>query len=141
MRCRAWLRFAGYGGIELTHRVHPTADAPCESRSSWSGRRRLVVVSGPIASGKSTLASELADLLRSAGEAVAVVGLDTIAEMALPTLDDWTWAHEIHGQVVGGWLATPIPTVIAEGTGTQAEVERMLQHVPSDVELVCGCSS
>ena len=93
-------------------------------------------MSGPIASGKSTLASELADLLRSAGEAVAVVGLDTIAEMALPTLDDWTWAHEIHGQVVGGWLATPIPTVIAEGTGTQAEVERMLQHVPSDVSVL-----
>ncbi len=92
-------------------------------------------MSGPIASGKSTLASELADLLRSEGEAVAVVGLDTIAEMALPTLDDWTWAHEIHGQVVGGWLATPIPTVIAEGTGTQAEVERMLQHVPSDVSV------
>jgi hypothetical protein len=69
------------------------------------------------------------------GEAVAVVGLDTIAEMALPTLDDWTWAHEIHGQVVGAWLATPIPTVIAEGTGTQAEVEQVLRHVPSDVQV------
>jgi energy-coupling factor transporter ATP-binding protein EcfA2 len=98
-------------------------------------RRQVVVVSGPIASGKSTLATELADLLRSAGEAVAVVGLDSIAEMALPTLDDWTWAHDIQGQVVGGWLATAIPTVIAEGPATQTEVEQVLRHVPSDVTV------
>ena len=74
--------------------------------------------------------------MRSAGEAVAVVGLDIIVEMALPTLDDWTWAHEIHGQVIGGWVATPIPTVIAEGTETQAEVEQVLRHVASDVSVL-----
>lgn len=96
-------------------------------------RRRLVLIIGPIASGKSTLAGEVADQLRAAGEAVAVVGLDTIAEMALPTLPDWAWAHDIHGQVVAAWLATPIPTVIAEGPASQTEVEELLRHVPEDV--------
>jgi energy-coupling factor transporter ATP-binding protein EcfA2 len=79
--------------------------------------RRLVLIAGPIASGKSTLADTLAGKLRSGGRAVVVVGLDTVAEMALPTLPDWTWAHEVHGQLVGAWLEKPIHTVIAEGLG------------------------
>ncbi len=96
----------------------------------------MVVVIGPIASGKSTLASELAGLLRAAGEAVAVVGLDTVAEMALPTLDDWAWAHDIHGQIVAAWLATPTTTVIAEGLETPTEVNQLMSHVPSDVSVL-----
>ncbi len=98
-------------------------------------QRRLVVVIGPIAAGKSTLASELAGLLRGAGESVAIVGLDTVAEMALPTLDDWTWAHDIHGQLVAAWLATPLTMVIAEGPETPAEVDLLMSHVPSDVSV------
>jgi chloramphenicol 3-O-phosphotransferase len=113
-----------------------TGDVMGEVASARSVRRRLIVVSGPIASGKSTLAAKLADLLRSAGESVALVGLDTVAEMALPTLDDWAWAHEVHGQVVGGWLATPISTVIAEGPATPAEVEQLLRYVPCGVSVL-----
>jgi energy-coupling factor transporter ATP-binding protein EcfA2 len=112
------------------------SDAPVDPRAERQVRARLVVVIGPIASGKSTLAAEIADLLRSKGDAVAVVGLDTIAEMALPTLDDWSWAHEIHGKVVGAWLTTPMRTVIAEGPATQAEVEQVLHHVPGDVSVL-----
>ena len=97
--------------------------------------RRLVLIIGPIASGKSTLATTLAEKLRSSGEAVAVVGLDTVAEMALPTLADWTWAHEVHGQLVGAWLEKPIPTVIAEGPETPEEVEQIMRHVGSDVSV------
>jgi energy-coupling factor transporter ATP-binding protein EcfA2 len=114
----------------------PPPDAPGGSGAACSARRRLVVVSGPIASGKSTLAAELARLLRSAGESVAVVGLDTVAEMALPTLDDWAWAREIYGQVVRAWLKTPISTVIAEGTAIPSEVGELLGHVPRDVRVV-----
>ena len=97
--------------------------------------RRLVLIIGPIASGKSTLADTLAHKLRSSGEAVTVVGLDTVAEMALPTLGDWTWAHEVHGQLVGAWLETPIPTVIAEGPETPEEVELIMRHVGPDVSV------
>ena len=98
--------------------------------------RRLVLIIGPIASGKSTLANTLADKLRSSGEAVAVVGLDTVAEMALPTLAEWTWAHEVHGQLVGAWLEKPIPTVIAEGPETPEEIEQIMRHVGSDVSVL-----
>lgn len=98
--------------------------------------RRLVLIIGPIASGKSTLANTVADKLRSSGEAVAVVGLDSVAEMALPTLADWTWAHEVHGQLVGAWLEKPIPTVIAEGPETPEEIEQIMRHVRSDVSVL-----
>lgn len=95
--------------------------------------RRLILIIGPIASGKSTLADTLAHKLRSSGEAVTVVGLDTVAEMALPTLADWTWAHGVHGQLVGAWLETPIPTVIAEGPETPEEIGQIMRHVAPDV--------
>lgn len=97
---------------------------------------RLVLIIGPIASGKTTLANDLAAGLRSLGEAVAVIGLDTVAEMALPTLDDWTWAHEIHGQLVGAWLGTPIPTVIAEGPETPAEIAQIMRYVDRDTRVL-----
>jgi energy-coupling factor transporter ATP-binding protein EcfA2 len=94
-----------------------------------------VLIVGPIASGKSTLANTLADKLRSDGHAVVVVGLDTVAEMALPTLADWTWAHEVHGQLVGAWLEKPIHTVIAEGPETPGEIEQIMRHVGPDVSV------
>lgn len=97
--------------------------------------RRLVLIIGPIASGKSTLADTLAGKLRGSGEAVAVVGLDTVAEMALPTLTDWNLAHEVHGQLVGAWLEKPIPTVIAEGPATPEEIEQIMRHVGPDVSV------
>ena len=104
-------------------------------RDNGRQTRRLVLIIGPIASGKSTLADTLAGILRSSGEAVVVVGLDTVAEMALPTLADWSWAHEVHGQLVGAWLEKPIPTVIAEGPETPGEIEQILRHVGSGVSV------
>jgi hypothetical protein len=90
---------------------------------------RLIVIVGPIAAGKSTLAAEVALRLRARGESVAVVGLDSVADMALPTLD-WAWAHEVHGQLVGAWLATPVRTVVAEGPGTPAELDHVRRYLP-----------
>lgn len=90
----------------------------------------LVLIIGPIASGKSTLAAVVARQLREAGEAVAVVGLDTIAEMALPSLANWDWAKDIHARTVEAWLRTPVRTVIAEGPSDPAEVDRVLRRVP-----------
>lgn len=95
----------------------------------------LVVVVGPIAAGKSTLAAEVGRRLRARGESVAVVGLDSVAEMALPGLD-WDWAHEVHGQLVRAWLTTPVDTVVAEGPSTREELDRLLQSVPGDVEVL-----
>lgn len=82
------------------------------------------------------MADTLADRLRSDGHAAVVVGLDTVAEMALPTLADWTWAHEVHGQLVGAWLEKPVHTVIAEGPETPAEIEQIMRHVGPEVSVL-----
>ena len=99
------------------------------------GRPRLVVIVGPIAAGKSTLAAEVGRRLRERGESVAVVGLDTVAEMAQPTVD-WDWVHEVHAQLVGAWLATAVRTVVAEGPSTPAELDLLMRCVPGDVAVL-----
>ncbi|ACQ81005.1 hypothetical protein Bcav_2760 [Beutenbergia cavernae DSM 12333] len=96
----------------------------------------LVLISGPIAAGKSTLAREVARQLRELGRTVALVELDTVAEMALPTLPDWDWAHSIHAGLVGAWSATPIEVVLDEGTETPAEVAQVLRAVPEGAPVL-----
>ena len=99
-------------------------------------RPRLVMISGPIASGKSTLADELAQLLRQEGLSVALTDLDTVAEMALPTLPSWDWAHGIHAQLVGAWLATGVDVVLDEGTSNPTEVQQVLDQVPAGTDVL-----
>ena len=95
----------------------------------------LVVIAGPIAAGKTALSAEVGRRLRERGESAAVVGLDSVAEMALPSLD-WSWAHEVHAHLVGAWLATPVRTVIAEGVSSPAELEQLVRQVPGDVDVL-----
>lgn len=95
----------------------------------------LVAILGPVAAGKSTLATEVAEQLRARGESVALVGLDSVGEMASPTLD-WAWAHEVHGRLVQAWLATPVGIVVAEGPSTPAELDVLMRYVESDVEVL-----
>jgi hypothetical protein len=65
------------------------------------------------------------------GLTVALTDLDTVAEMALPTLREWDWAHRVHAQLVGAWLATGIDLVIDEGTSSCYEVGLVLEQVPA----------
>jgi hypothetical protein len=51
--------------------------------------------------------------------------------MALPTLD-WSWAHEVHGHLVGAWLATEVQTVVAEGPSTPGELAQLMRCLSSD---------
>jgi len=95
-----------------------------------------VLITGPIAAGKSTLAREVAARLREAGRTVALVDLDTVAEMALPTLPDWEWAHAIHADLVGSWTARPLDVVVDEGSSSPAEVAQILAAVPRDVPVL-----
>lgn len=94
---------------------------------------RLLVVAGPIAGGKSTLAGAIGERLRAGGHTVAIVGLDEVAAMALPALPDWHWAHEAHARLVAAWLATPIDLVVAEGPGTPAELDCLMKQAPGTV--------
>jgi energy-coupling factor transporter ATP-binding protein EcfA2 len=97
---------------------------------------RLVMISGPIASGKSTLADALAQMLRLDGFSVALTDLDTVAEMALPTLPNWDWAHKIHAQIVGAWLTTGVDIVVDEGTSNPTEVQQVIDHVPEGTDVL-----
>ena len=88
----------------------------------------VVLIAGPQASGKSTLAAALAAELRKGGEMVALVELDQIAAMALPTLAGWDAAHQIFESVTGMWARTSLTCVVAEGSGTQDEVLKLLRR-------------
>lgn len=90
----------------------------------------LVVIAGPQASGKSTLAAALSAELRRQGERVALVELDQIAAMALPTLPGWDTAHQIFESVTGLWARSELTCVIAEGSGGTEEVSRLLRQAP-----------
>ncbi len=96
----------------------------------------LVVIAGPQASGKSTIATALSHDLRERGERVAVVDLDGIAAMALPTLPDWETAHAIFETVTGRWLRSDLTCVIAEGSGSHKEVARLVALAPPAAVVV-----
>lgn len=96
----------------------------------------LVLLIGPQASGKSTLASALSEELRWKGELVALVELDQIAAMALPTLPNWDIAAHIFGLVAGQWARSELTCVIAEGISSHDEVAAFVAHVPTTAVLV-----
>lgn len=90
----------------------------------------LVVIAGPQASGKSATATALSSALRGRGESVALVELDQIAAMALPSLPDWETAHRITEVVTGEWARSGPTCVITEGTQSRDKVERLLREAP-----------
>lgn len=98
-------------------------------------RTRMIMVSGPIASGKSTIARRAAVPARVAGWSVVLTDLDTVAEMALPSLADWEWAHRAHAALVGCWLRSGIDLIIDEGTCNRHEVDMILNQVPDGTEV------
>lgn len=100
------------------------------------GVTALVIIAGPQASGKSTLAAALSAKLRDQGEDVALIELDQIAAMALPTLPSWEAAHRVFEVTVGQWLRANMTCVIAEGSGSYDEVTRVRAQAPSGVAAV-----
>lgn len=78
------------------------------SESENHGVPRLILIVGPIASGKSTVARGLATRLREAGHNVAVLDLDdvvgTIGGFVDLTPKRFHQAHVVHRQLVGAWL-------------------------------------
>ena len=98
----------------------------------------LVVIIGPIASGKSTTAAALGDRFRAAGRAVAVLDLDdivaTIGGFRDLTPDRFRQAQIVHGELVGAWLRQGVD-VIAHGPFFQAHEQAALLHaVPDGIE-------
>jgi shikimate kinase len=99
---------------------------------------QLVVITGPIASGKSVVANALANRLNAAIRSVAVADLDdTVASMdASPEDLELTWdrAREVHSDLVGQLLSSGVDVVIAHGPFYSAnETSALLRHVPAGI--------
>ena len=97
------------------------------------------LIVGPIASGKSTIARELASRLRSADCSVAVLDLDdvvdTIGGFAGLTAERFRQAQLVYGELVGAWLRRRFD-VIAHGPFFEHEEDEALLHaVPAGVTL------
>jgi|GEM_PF-459976 len=96
---------------------------------------QLVVVNGPIASGKSTTAAALAAAATSLGRTAAVVDVDDVAEaVAAPGAGAsglWLSAHHAHGALVARWLRTPLDVVVAVGPfHSPAERAALVDELP-----------
>lgn len=112
--------------------------APCGHRARITRVQRVtmccmvqvILVSGSMVAGKSTVSQVVVDRLRARGLSVAFTALDVVADMARPTLPDWEWAHDIHARVVGLWAATGIDVVVDEGTSSVDEVRAVLARLP-----------
>jgi hypothetical protein len=80
--------------------------------------RALIVIVGPIASGKSTIACELGVRFRAADRPVAVLDLDhvvaTVGGFAGITAERFRQAQVVYGDLVGSWLRRGFD-VIAHG--------------------------
>ena len=98
----------------------------------------LVVIIGPIASGKSTIASALDRRFRAAGRAAAVLDLDdvvdTIGGYGDLTAERFHQAQVVYGELVGAWLRQRVD-VIAHGPFFERQEDEALLHaVPDGIE-------
>lgn len=104
----------------------------------------LVVITGPIAAGKNTVASLLAERLTASGCSTVVADVDDVAAMVAGRGAGGTGlrfaAHQAHGALVGQWMRTAaVDVVIAVGPiYTPEEQAALLVSVPepSAVEWV-----
>ncbi len=80
--------------------------------------RQVVLVNGPIASGKTTVARLLADLVRSKGHKAASIDLDDLVWMNGGT--DWLRINRQHWQVAREGAAVLVNWLFASGTSLVA---------------------
>lgn len=97
----------------------------------------LVTITGPIASGKNTVATLLAERCTRGGLTVVLADVDDVAAMvAAPGAGAtglWFAAHEAHGALVARWMLSDVDVVISVGpVYTQAEQDALFGPLPSD---------
>lgn len=97
----------------------------------------LVTITGPIASGKNTVAAHLAEHWSSEGSTVVVADVDDVAAMVAgpgaAASNVWFAAHEAHGALVAQWMLTDVEVVISVGPiYTQAEQDALLRPLPPE---------
>jgi shikimate kinase len=109
--------------------------------ASSSTSPTLVIIVGPIASGKSTLAARLGVRLRAAGRPVAVVDVDDVVDtiggfggFGGLTPARFRQAQRVHGTLVGAWLTQGVHVVAHGPFYDSDEIDALLHAVPEGVE-------
>ncbi|MET0695305.1 MAG: adenylyl-sulfate kinase [Propionibacteriaceae bacterium] len=102
---------------------------------------RLVVVTGPIAAGKSTVSELLTRRLLEEGLTVACLDVDEVARMMHApgglTEVHWAQAHRAHGWLVAGWLDSPVDVVISHGSvSTPWQTDALMSRVPAGTSVL-----
>ena len=95
----------------------------------------IIIIAGPQASGKSTLATAMSAELRRRGERVALVELDQIAAMALPTLPSWDAVHQIF-ETATGLGREPISDPTRGVSKEQSFLSRVYQQWPEELNRI-----
>jgi len=98
----------------------------------------LVVISGPIASGKSTVAHALGSRFRAGGRGVAVLDVDDVVDTigGFGDLDPESWhqAQVVHGELVGAWLCQGFDVIAHGPFFERRELDALLHAVPDGIE-------
>jgi thymidylate kinase len=80
---------------------------------------QLIILTGPIAAGKNTVAECLARVLTARGSTVVVADVDDVAAMVgrpgAAAAGLWFAAHEGHGALVGQWMRSAVDYVVVVG--------------------------
>jgi adenylylsulfate kinase-like enzyme len=101
----------------------------------------LVAITGPIASGKNTVAEILARRCESEGLTVVIADVDDVAAMVTgpgaAASGLWFAAHLAHGAMVAQWMLSKVNVVISVGPiYTLAEQEALFGQLPAET---CPC--
>ncbi|MFY1691698.1 AAA family ATPase [Plantactinospora sp. WMMB782] len=102
---------------------------------------QLVIVTGPIAAGKNTVAERLARQLTDIGSTVVIADVDEVAAMVGPPgagpAGLWFAAHEAHGAMVGQWMRSEVDCVVAVGPfHTEQERTALTRTLPADAPVL-----
>src|SRR3954454_2892018 len=97
---------------------------------------QLVILTGPIAAGKNTVAERLAQFLTGRGRTVVVADVDDVAAMVgapgAAAAGLWFAAHEAHGALVGQWMRSASDYVVDGGPIYSHEEQAALTRMLSD---------
>jgi hypothetical protein len=102
---------------------------------------QLVVLTGPLAAGKNTVADGLSEELTARGRTVVIADVDQVAAMVGPpgaaAAGLWFPAHEAHGALVGQWMRSPVDHVIAVGPFfDDRERAALTRHLPTGAVIL-----
>jgi hypothetical protein len=102
---------------------------------------QLVILTGPIAAGKNTVAERLTQLITGRGRTVVVADVDDMAAMVgTPGAAEaglWFAAREAHGALVGQWMRSAVDYVVVVGPiYSHDEQAALVRTLPDDAAMV-----